>query len=162
MIWELCETDQTSKLGSQWAASLKNCFQVGRKANRATAPSKGVAGSFRAQTLLPDSGSIKNQRCTTWWILPCMFYKNYLPTFQQTWCLSNPPVLGSEDFNLPRIQRAQGQWQHKLPLSWHCCSSYSGNGTQTCLFLVPWHSRHLRTDSDESCLETANIYVDPQ
>lgn len=78
--FELCEIVQTSQLSSQGATSLKSCFQVDWKANRATALSNTVAGSFRAQTPLPDSGNIKTQSHTTWWILPCMIYKNYLPS----------------------------------------------------------------------------------
>lgn len=55
---ELCETVKTSKLSSQGATSIKSWFQMDWKAN---CLSHGVAGSFRAQTSLLVSGSIKNQ-----------------------------------------------------------------------------------------------------
>lgn len=132
---ELCETVQASKLGSQGATSLKSWFQVDWKAN---CPSNGVARSFKAQTSLLVWGSIKNQtklyHIVNLALCICIFYKKYLSAVQ-IWCLSQSPALGRENFNLHRTQRAKVQL--KLPLSWHCCCSYSEWDTETHPYLVP-------------------------
>lgn len=45
---------------------------------------------------------------------------------------------------------------------WCCCCSSLGMGYRPAFSWSLWHSCHLRIDSDESFLETANIYLDPQ
>lgn len=154
-MWEV----KTSKLGSQGATSIKSWFQVDWKANYL---SNGVAGSFRVQTSLLVSGSIKkptqmvphSESCPVYFIEII-----YLPA-EQIRCLSQSPALGRENFNLHRIHRAKGQL--KIPLSWHCCCCYSEWDTDTHPFLV---LLTLVSPQDRvwwKFFETVNIYLDPQ
>lgn len=84
---------------------------------------------------LIQGASKTKQSCATWWILPCRFYQNYLPSSRLVTVKTSSSR--KQGFQCTQNTERTLIMTYKPPLPWHCCCSYSGSGTQTYLLLVP-------------------------